>query len=49
VQNVFALPPGGSKVSNRSAPLAIRIEVERTRPFNVAVPPESFLQLSQWQ
>jgi hypothetical protein len=49
VQNVFALPPGGSKVSNRSAPSTIRIEVERTRPFNVAVPPESFLQLSQWQ
>ena len=49
VQNVFALPPGGSKVSNRSAPSTIRIEVERTRPFNVPVPPESFLQLSQWQ
>jgi hypothetical protein len=49
LQNVFALPPGGSKVSNRSAPSTIRIEVERTRPFNVPVPPESFLQLSQWQ
>ena len=49
VQNVFALPPGGSKVVNRSAPPRIRIEVERTRPFNVPVPPESFLQLAQWQ
>ena len=41
--------PGGSKVSNRSAPSRIRIEVERTRPFNVPVLPESFLQLAQWQ
>jgi len=49
VQNVFALPPGGSKVSSRSAPSTILIEFERTRPFKVAGLPESFLQLSQWQ
>jgi len=49
LQNVFALHPGGSKVFNRSPPSRIRIEVEGTRPFNVPVPPESFLQLAQWQ
>ena len=40
---------GGSKVCSRSSPSRIRIEVEGTRPFTVPVPPESFLQLSQWQ
>ena len=35
-------------ICRRGSTLA-EIEAERTRPFNVPVPPESFLQLSQWQ
>src|SRR5438094_6260806 len=48
-QNVLALPPGGRKVCRRSSPSRIRIAVDGTRAFTVAAPPESFLQLSQWQ
>src|SRR5256886_11468694 len=48
-QNVLALPRGGRKVCRRSSPSRIRIAVDGTRAFTVAAPPESFLQLSQWQ
>jgi hypothetical protein len=48
-QKVFALPSPGWNVRKRSSPSRIRIAVEGTRPFTVAAPPDSFLQLSQWQ
>jgi hypothetical protein len=48
-QKVFALPSAGSNVWSKSSPSRIRIAPTGTRPFTVPVPPESFLQLSQWQ
>ncbi|HYZ79278.1 MAG TPA: hypothetical protein VE596_18075 [Gaiellaceae bacterium] len=48
-QNVFAVPSCGWKVRRRSSPCRIRIASERARPFTVPAPPESFLQLAQWQ
>jgi hypothetical protein len=48
-QNVFALPSSGWNVWSRSSPSRIRMAFDGTRPLTVAAPPESFLQLSQWQ
>ena len=48
-QKVFALPAAGWKVCSKASPSTIRIAFEGTRPFTVPVPPDSFLQLSQWQ
>jgi hypothetical protein len=48
-QNVFELPSAGWNVCSSSSPSRIRIDEEGTRPFTVAAPPDSFLQLSQWQ
>jgi hypothetical protein len=48
-QNVFALPPSGTKVRSSSSPAVIRTESLRMRPFAVPMPPESRLQLVQWQ
>src|SRR6476619_4225502 len=48
-QNVFALPSSGWKVCTCSSPATILIAVVRARPLAVPTPPESFLQLAQWQ
>ena len=48
-QNVFELPSGGWYVWIKSRPSSIRIAADRMRTFTVPPPPESFLQLSQWQ
>ena len=48
-QNVFAVPSAGWKVWSRSSPSITRIDADGTLRFAVAGPPESFLQLAQWQ
>lgn len=48
-QKVFALPSAGWNVCSRASPSTMRMVFEGTRPFTVPVPPDSFLQLEQWQ
>src|SRR5919204_448518 len=48
-QNVFAVPSSGWYVRRSSSPARTRIASVRTRPFAVPTPPESFLQVAQWQ
>src|SRR5438067_867632 len=48
-QNVLAVPSTGLNVRSRSSPSTMRMAFDGTRPFSVPVPPDSFLQLSQWQ
>src|SRR5437763_11299217 len=48
-QTVFALPSAGEKVCSRSAPSRMRIAAGGTPRLTVPAPPDSFLQLVQWQ
>src|SRR5215211_2298314 len=48
-QKVLAEPSSGWWVRSSSSPLRIVTSSLRTRPFAVPTPPESFLQVVQWQ
>src|SRR4051794_30096919 len=48
-QNVFALPSGSANLCSSSSPSRMRIDDGGTPRLTVPAPPDSFLQLVQWQ